>query len=936
MPSSKLLPHPPAAFVWIDHNLSQRNSFGLFRYNCMLHDAPTAATLSVFADTRYRLWVNGTLVGMGPARFSLRSPEFDTWDITSSMQQGANTIGVEVNNRGARSYQAVPSHAGFIAWGTITDASGLVINCATPNGWRCHASEAWLGSAAEFSFARAAVEICDLGRLDANWSSPSFDDSAWHTPQLLDRSHWGELAGRSIPYPPLSHIHPTTTIVQSACSDDEIKSGFGFLFSRQREAATNCIRLRWYSAIYSPKPQTVTAGLFWGPFYLNGIEVQPHTTRSDQGNRIDYTLNLTEGWNLLYGEPEVLSTSWGLMMALPVHAQLRLSANPLTDCTASMGFSDAEHIDITDPQRPIPATFEQLPQKQWHYPQTADDTIPARAMAWDRPAAAPCPQAAQFPLAIALSTQGEGMVVVDFEREYFGHVCLQLSAPAGTIIDIGNDERLNPNGTIALYKASFQVNAADRFICREGRQSIEGFHPAGGRYLQLSIRATPGAAVTIHHLSIRSKQCTLAQGTPLVASNPLFAPLWKLCEQSVRDTLDEGWIDPWREQGLYLGDTRVQYLASTLLDAPASNRFLLRALKLWRDTQHANGQLPAVTPADFPGFHGDFSLLYIILCADYEALSNSTDVWSVVGPTIEAILASPIWLFDSDGLIDPQQSRAFIDWGVDKRTRTAPANALLSALFIAALKCSAALCEQVHPQRSAQLRARAAQMTTAFRTRLWDRQRNQFAAGRDSSGLIPVQGVHHLVMALFAGVADEEQIQSCLHCIEQAAQHNAATALQGEEFAGQMELYFLNFALSVLGQHGRAQAAELLIEQNWSPHLQKGALRLWEALCRGSFGFGSECHSWSAAPMLYMAHHLLGYDARCAQSGNTITLRPLAHDIRNARGELSMPTGERLHIDWQATEDSLHITLRGPERYTYRVEPRGRLSHLRVNMKIQP
>ena len=77
------------SFVWVkDRTVSNVTLHAGFRRTFELSLAPTQARVSLFAYTRYQLFVNGEYVGRGPNRFENRRPEYDTWDITSRLRRG--------------------------------------------------------------------------------------------------------------------------------------------------------------------------------------------------------------------------------------------------------------------------------------------------------------------------------------------------------------------------------------------------------------------------------------------------------------------------------------------------------------------------------------------------------------------------------------------------------------------------------------------------------------------------------------------------------------------------------------------------------------------------------------------------------------------------------------------------------------------------------
>ncbi len=130
------MPPRTAKFIWNDPHGQGRNRYVLFRKSFNLVDQPAEALLHLFADTRYRLIVNGRTVAHGPARFFVVKPEYDTHDLLPFLRKGRNVIAIIVNSYGCVSFHSEVSIGGLIAWGAFADASGNTIQLATDESWR--------------------------------------------------------------------------------------------------------------------------------------------------------------------------------------------------------------------------------------------------------------------------------------------------------------------------------------------------------------------------------------------------------------------------------------------------------------------------------------------------------------------------------------------------------------------------------------------------------------------------------------------------------------------------------------------------------------------------------------------------------------------------------------------------------------------------------
>lgn len=75
-----------ASFVWTRAEPPGKQEYAVFRRAFDLDQAPAEATLRIFADVRYVLWINGRYVERGPCRFDpkRRNTTFSTSRVTCS------------------------------------------------------------------------------------------------------------------------------------------------------------------------------------------------------------------------------------------------------------------------------------------------------------------------------------------------------------------------------------------------------------------------------------------------------------------------------------------------------------------------------------------------------------------------------------------------------------------------------------------------------------------------------------------------------------------------------------------------------------------------------------------------------------------------------------------------------------------------------------
>jgi hypothetical protein len=152
----------------------QGEGFFLFKKTFRLEAVPEKFIVHVSADNRYRLYVNGILVGHGPAQGTIVNWQFDSYDLASFLQAGENVIGSEVWQWGDKKPWTQLSHrTAFVLQG-----NGEIEAVANTNeSWlvqKCDAVSFFKLSAAEFPHTTGVGpgECWDLDKYPFGWNLP--------------------------------------------------------------------------------------------------------------------------------------------------------------------------------------------------------------------------------------------------------------------------------------------------------------------------------------------------------------------------------------------------------------------------------------------------------------------------------------------------------------------------------------------------------------------------------------------------------------------------------------------------------------------------------------------------------------------------------------------------------------------------------------------
>jgi alpha-L-rhamnosidase len=151
----------------------------LFRKTLDIAAKPATYIVKVSGDNRYKLFVNGVLVSIGPARGDYYYWNYETVDLAPYLTTGKNVISAIVVNEGTwRPASQMSYGTGFILQGA-TDAEEAI---NTNKSWKCLRDTAYRPLTVELVYSYYVAgpgEQVDMKLQPKNWQMPDFDDSSW-------------------------------------------------------------------------------------------------------------------------------------------------------------------------------------------------------------------------------------------------------------------------------------------------------------------------------------------------------------------------------------------------------------------------------------------------------------------------------------------------------------------------------------------------------------------------------------------------------------------------------------------------------------------------------------------------------------------------------------------------------------------------------------
>ncbi len=201
---------------WITHPKASTLDFGafLFRRSFELNAVPADFTIYISADNKYRLFVNGNYVGMGPETGDINHYRYETRNIASFLKTGKNVIAAEVINFGEyRKGSQQTFQTAFIC--QFDDKLNRYELNTGKAGWKVIRNEGrgaiqFVSDSMRGYYAAGPCDILYADKFPWNWEQPDFEDSLWLAPKaatvefavgrgFLFGSTWF-LAPRTLPY----------------------------------------------------------------------------------------------------------------------------------------------------------------------------------------------------------------------------------------------------------------------------------------------------------------------------------------------------------------------------------------------------------------------------------------------------------------------------------------------------------------------------------------------------------------------------------------------------------------------------------------------------------------------------------------------------------------------------------------------------------------
>jgi hypothetical protein len=523
------------------------------------------------------------------------------------------------------------------------------------------------------------------------------------------------------------------------------------------------------------------------------------------------------------------------------------------------------------------------------------------------------PQTEGQPLVLQPPPRGHGIYLVfDLGREEAGVLDLNVEAPGATVVDIGHGEHLDD---LRVRTAIGYRNFADRYICRPGRQQwLQTYRRLGCRYLQLHIPKLTGP-VRLYHATVRPVRYPFKFAGAFACGDEKLNDIWSVSRRTLDLCAHEHYEDcPWREQGMYTFDTRLQAMYGYY--AFGETRLPKVCWNLFGGGLRHDGLLefpaPGVLPVTIPGF----TLHWPSAIWEHALYSGDANVIRAQYDKICTILDTALQRMTPRGIVPnstPEDHWHFYEWtdgleGIhpfdDEEPAPRSTDALYNLLLINALRSAAASGLLIGDERANPYTIAANLIAQVFDSLFWDKKRQAYASFLRNGKLSHFAQLTQALAILEGVTRNRRQVDHLRRMLTEDS------GLVQAEFPSKLYLY------QALLKHDARYTTYVLdeIRTTYGAMIAAGASSLWETTS-GAEAFsraGSLCHGWSAVLNYIAGAHVLG--VRPLEPGfKRFTVAPLAGSLNRAQGVVPTPAGA-IRVAWEQSAKVFRLRLRHPKK----------------------
>ncbi len=902
-----------AQWIWNAGEASPRNEWWCFRTT---FEAPTTgwdgAELAITADSRYVLYVNGTLVGRGPVRSWPFEQSYDTYDVRCLLRPGrANAIAVLVLHFGVPTFYYLRGRGGLLAQLNLTGGEQPVRTVASDASWRTARHRGQDERSPRMSYMQAFAERIDARAWNEAWVEPDYDDRSWSPATVIGpvgMAPWTELAPRDIPFLSEETVWPARVAALHAVESIPWSTWIDVRNAMSPESAyhANHVDVVGYVAtiVRVPRKTSVVLGFpsamdtLFGPCTINGTRYAPEQFTGVDPERY-LRVDLEAGDNLVVVDVIAQDHGRGLHLGIdgngPFELLSPIETGPDDSPFITIGpFDVAVYVD----HEPHAGVSRQSPEYlaaasvrsrddlarfgRWLHPipksLLSRDNVLALCI-WTRSRVAyPVPPALQnavianpAPAPVPLYGSKDSEFIVEFGHEVSGYIAFEAEAPAGTVLDFYGFEYMHDED-------GWRQNTADldntlRYVCREGYQRYVSPVRRGLRYLMVTVRGGGAALdpdsppsppsppsrrpVLFYGIQVVQSTYPVAEVGAFHSSDALLDRVWQISRRTVRLCMEDTFVDcPAYQQTFWVGDSRNEALVDYYVFG--AEALVERCLRLVPGSRFQSPLYVDQVPSGWNSVIPNWTFFWVMACHEYYERGGDERFAREMWPHVRYTLDHYLQRLDERGLF-AIAAWNLLDWAPIDQPRDGVVTHQ-NLFLVGALRAAAHLARIAGDAEGSEGYVVAAdRLAEAINRDLWSDERMAYidaihADGRRSTSV----SLQSQVVAYMCDVARGERAARIEHYLLDPP----------DDFVRIGSPFTSFFYYEALARAGRVDALVDDMRRNYGLMVEHGATTCWEewpvyAELKDNPGnpnilTRSHCHAWSAAPGYFLGAYVLG------------------------------------------------------------------------------
>ena len=717
--------NPDAKWIWTGHAV--QHQILLFRRDLSLAEFDEAL-LSITADSRYRLWVNQTWVGDGPARAYTTHYRYDIHDLSNLLREGENRIEIRVMHAGVSNFQYIHSSPGLLCSLQVDQEPTYI----SDEHWQVSNMPEYEPNTPQICEQLFHMECVDLRKQEhRNWKAPEILRSQHDDPHENLRERDSALLSRSpvvfqsfvsaATVKPPEHVFTfkTKRLFHPDSSSANLLPGTGCLFSQLHIERSGILKFQ-------------TEGM--DALFLDGIEILSHPVLdSSEILQTFDPVSIQAGVHLLILKKNVVHfppTSY-----LACHAGMPVTWQDPTGGSSGWAFSgpvwqapeDTNQFEgFSDPLTKF------APFPQWLCPEgklkdaqnlaesidleTLIDRCPSPCGLDDQDLCA-CDPVVDVQFAEALQSapsicspenalhsdpsfttihptpEGDAQLIYDLGGLSVGYFQLDIEAPKGTVVDAYFFEYMEA-GQIQIPGA---VRNGFRLYCREGHNHFSSINRLGMHFVILVFRDFT-RPLKLNNIHLIESTYPTPLGMYFYCSDERFNQIDKISRRTLQLCMEDTFTDcPTYEQVLWIGDARSE--ARFAFSAFGAYDLAKRCCRLGAESLDNSPIVASQAPSGWNMLLPAWSFLWNINVWETYFYSGDPAFLGELYPAMRKNTDQALNHLDSRGLFSMNTWNMF-DWAnIDDRHKTVLHN---SMFLVAALDAAIQAAEELgHAQDSA-------------------------------------------------------------------------------------------------------------------------------------------------------------------------------------------------------------------------------------------